>query len=182
MELFRNTRLKIGNSILLRKVARIRRKISYSGFDKVKTIGLVWDASATVDFPSISRFYQKMHDRGTDVRVIAYYPEKELPDRYTAIRFLTCIKKDETSFFYLPSSREVDTFIRSSFDVLIDLNFTSELPLSYITTLSLASFKVGLTGSYLGHETFDLMMELKKPVQVENYLNEIIRYLEMIKS
>jgi hypothetical protein len=26
------------------------------------------------------------------------------------------------------------------------------------------------------------MMEIKKPVQIENYLNEIVRYLEMINS
>jgi hypothetical protein len=182
MELFRKTRLKTGNSILTRKIAKQRRKISYSGMEKVKTMGIVWDASSKNDFTYLSRFHQKMIERGIDVKIFGYYPEKELPDQYTAIRFLTCMKRDETSFFYLPLSREADIFIRNSFDVLIDINFNSELPLAYLTSLSLASFKVGLTGSYDGPKTFDLMMEFKKPVQIENYLNEIIRYLEMIKS
>ncbi len=29
---------------------------------------------------------------------------------------------------------------------------------------------------------FDLMMEIKNPVDVENYLNQIIQYLEIINS
>ena len=33
-----------------------------------------------------------------------------------------------------------------------------------------------------GNSPFDLMMELKKPVNVEDYLNQVIHYLEMINS
>jgi hypothetical protein len=182
MELFRNTRLKIGNSILAKKVVRISRKVFYSNIGLVKTIGIVWDASRTEDFISLSKFFQKMHDRGIDVRIIAYYPGEELPDQYTAQRFLTCIRKNETNLFYLPASHEAELFINNRFDVLIDINFNSGLPLSYITSLSTAGFKVGLFDSYQGSSTFDLMMELKKPVQIENYLTEIVHYLEMINS
>jgi hypothetical protein len=182
MELFRNTRLKIGNSILIKKAARVNRKMHYSNIGQVKTIGIVWDASRTEDFNSLSKFFQKMHDRGIDVRIIGYYPSKELPDQYTAQRYLTCIRKEEINIFYLPTSHDPELFIRNRFDVLIDINFKSELPLSYITSLSVAGFKVGLFDSYQGASVFDLMMELKKPVQVDNYLTEIIHYLEMINS
>ena len=118
-----------------------------------------------------------MNERGVDVKVFGYFPGNELPDQYTAIRFLTCIKRDELSFFYLPVSPEADIFCRTGFDVLIDMNFDSELPLSYITSLSKASFRIGLAGTYNGPDTFELMMEMKKPVSIDNYLNEIIRYL-----
>ncbi|MGD0342315.1 MAG: hypothetical protein ABSA76_11495 [Bacteroidales bacterium] len=182
MELFRNARLKIGNSILVKKVARVNRRVYYSNIDQVRTIGIIWDASRTEDFISLTKFFHKMQERGIDVKIIAYFPGKELPDQYTAQRFLTCIRKNETSLFYLPVSRDAEFFIKNRFDVLIDINFKSELPLSYITSLSAAGFKVGLFDSYQGASTFDLMMELKKPVQIDNYLNEILRYLEMINS
>jgi hypothetical protein len=182
MELFKNTRLKIGNSILAKKVARVNRKVYYSSIGQVKTIGIVWDAARTDDFTSLSKFFQKMHDRGIEVRIIAYFPGKELPDQYTAQRYLTCIRKNETSLFYLPVSQEAEFFIKNRFDVLIDINFNSDLPLSYITSLSASGFKVGLSDSYRGASTFDLMMELKKPVQIDNYLTEIVHYLEMINS
>jgi hypothetical protein len=48
--------------------------------------------------------------------------------------------------------------------------------------MSSASFKVGLFDLQSGESTFDLMIELKKPVSIENYLEQVIHYLEMIKS
>ncbi len=182
MELFRNYRLKIGNSILVKKSLKTSRKISYTDIDNIKKIGIVWDATKTGDFTSLSKFHQKMQERNVDVKVIGYYPGKELPDQYTAIRFLTCIRRNELSFIYLPASTEADVFINSKFDVLIDINFDKVFPLQYISTLSSARFKVGLFNSEADSSTFDLMMEIKKPVQVENYLTQVIHYLEMINS
>jgi hypothetical protein len=182
MELFGNTRIKLGNSILSKKIARTRRKVHYSNILQVKSIGIVWDASKTQDFISLSKFYQRMHDRNIDVKIIGYYPGKELPDQYTALRYLSCIRRKEVNFFYLPVSAESDFFINNKFDILIDLNFDKVFPLKYITSLSSASFKVGLSDGERESSSFELMMELKEPVQVETYLNEIIHYLEMINS
>lgn len=182
MELFKEARVKIGQSILSKKITRMKRKVFYSNSSLIKTIGIVWDSSRTEDFSSLSRFYQKMHNRSIDVKVIGYYPGKELPDQYTALRYLSCIRKKEINMFFIPVSTETDVFINTQFDILIDINFAKLLPLRYITSLSKASFKVGLFESESGSSVFDLMMEMKTPVQVENYLNEVIHYLDMINS
>jgi hypothetical protein len=173
MELFENIRLKIGNAILKNKMAHTKRKTRYSNMSQVKNIGIVWDASKTDDFASLSRFYQKMHESKIEVKILGYYAGKNLPDQYTAIRYLRCIRKNELNAFYHPVSSETNTFIYNHFDILIDINFKRLLPLQYISSLSIAGFKVGL---------FDLMMELKSPVNIDNYLNQVIHYLEMIKS
>lgn len=182
MELFRGIRMNIGSSILGKKILRARRKISYTNISSIQKIGIVWDATRTGDFASLSRFHQKMLERNVDVKIIGYYPGKELPDKYTAIRFLSIIRRNELSFFYLPVSTEADVFMNSRFDVLIDINFNKEFPLKYISALSAASFKVGLFNSETDSAIFDLMMEIKKPVQVEGYLDQVIHYLEMINS
>ncbi len=182
MDLFGNTRLKIGNSILSKKIGRTRRKPSYTSIHNVRSIGIVWDASKTSEFASLSRFFQKMHDRKIDVRILGYFPGKELPDQYTAIRFLTCLRKTEVGFFYIPDSAETEYFINNKFDILIDINFDRSLPLRYITALSAASFKVGLYDKDSGASGFDLMMEMKKNAPIESYLDEIMKYLEMINS
>ena len=103
MELFKNIRLKIGKCYPVKKGCQEQRErfiIQIS--DMVKNIGIVWDASKTDEFPVLSRFHQKMHERNIDVKIIGYFPGKKLPDQYTAIRYLTCIKKDELNFFYHP--------------------------------------------------------------------------------
>jgi hypothetical protein len=182
MELFRNLRLKFGKAILTNKIARAKRKVSYTGISRVKNIGIVWDASRTDDFICLSRFCQKMHERNIEVKILGYFPGKDLPDQYTAIRYLTCIKNKEINFFYHPTSPETNAFISNRFDILIDINFQKLFPLQYITSLSNAGFKVGLFESETMDTPFDLMMEIKNPVDLDYYLFQVITYLEMIRT
>lgn len=182
MELFKNIRLKTGKILLRKKLSRTKRKVYYSNINKVKSIGIVWDASNPVEFPFLSRFYQNMHERNISVKILGYFPGKELPDQYTAIRYLDCIKKTELNLFYHPVSPEVSTFLDNHFEILIDINFKNLFPLQYISSLSDSGFKVGLFESETNDTPFDLMMEMKPPVDIESYLNQIILYLEMINS
>jgi hypothetical protein len=182
MELLKNIRLKIGNIILKNKAAEKKRKIHYSSINEVKNIAIVWDATKVEDFPYLSRFYQKMHENKTDVRIMGYFPGKNLPNQLTAVRYLSIIKKEELNIFYHPVSSDTNTFVSKRFDVLIDMNFKKLLPLRYISSLSNAGFKVGLFDSETRNPPFDLMMDLKNPVNVEEYLIQIVHYLEMIKS
>ena len=50
MELFQDNRIKFGNSILSRRVAKARRKVSFTNLDQVKDLGLVWDATNIKEF------------------------------------------------------------------------------------------------------------------------------------
>lgn len=182
MELFREIRLKIGHSILSKKTGKVKRKVYYSNISRIKNIGIIWDASKTEDFLSLSEFHQNMNERNINVTILGYYPGKELPDKYTALRYLSCIRRKEISFFYIPLSEEADSFSNTMFDILIDINFEKLFPLSYISALSKASFKVGLFDPVTNSNTFDLMIELKKPVAIKDYLTNVVHYLEMINS
>jgi hypothetical protein len=182
MELFSEIRLKTGNSILSKKLGKVRRKSFYSNISRIKSIGIVWDASKPEDFINLSRFHQQMNERGINVNILGYYPGKELPNQYTALRYLTCFRKQEINLFYVPVSSETERFINTIFDILIDVNFEKSFPLYYISSLSKASFKVGLFDKEADSSTFDLMIELKKPVRIEEYLSNVVHYLEMINS
>jgi hypothetical protein len=182
MELLKKIRLKIGDNILKNKIARTKREVQYSNINQVKNIGIVWDASKVDDFTCLTRFHQKMHESKTDVRILGYFPGRNLPYQYTAVRYLTVLRRKELNIFYHPVSTEINTFVSNHFDVLIDLNFKKLLPLKYISSLSNAGFKVGLLDAEKGNTPFDLMMDLKDTVNVEDYLNHVIHYLEMINS
>lgn len=182
MELFRKIRLKIGDAILSHKSAGMKRKISYSSIEQVKNIGIVWDASKIEDLTFLSKFCQKMNENKTEVKVLGYFPGDNLPNKYTAIRYFSIIKNTELNFFYHPVSSESNSFIKKRFDVLIDLNFNKLLPLQYISSLSDAGFKVGLFDPEIKNTPYDLLMEIKKPIDVEDYLNQVIYYLGMINS
>jgi hypothetical protein len=182
MELFKEIRQKIGSSILKQKIAGTKRKTHYTNIDHVKKIGIVWDASNTEEFACLSRFYQKMHEHKIEVAIFGYFAGNNLPDQYTALRYLTCLKKNELNTFYLPLTKETDAFLNNHYDVLIDINFKKIFPLKYITSLSNAGFKVGIFDSENGNSPFDLMMEIKKPVKIDDYLDQVVHYLEMINA
>jgi hypothetical protein len=182
MELFQNIRLKIGKSILKKKMSLNKHNFHFSNFSMVRKIGIVWDASNPDEFPFLSKFCQKMQEKNIDVRIIGYFPGNNLPDQYTAIRFLTCIRRKELDFFYHPVSSDANTFMNNQFDVLIDINFKKILPLQYISSLSNAAFKVGVFETGTADAPFELMIEMKNPVEVDAYLVQVIQYLEMINS
>jgi hypothetical protein len=182
MEFFGNIRLRIGNAILRKRISRSSRKMEYRNFADVKSIGVIWNASNHEEFQALARFHQKMLERNIEVKILGYYNGKHLPDQYTAIRYLTCIRKAETNLFYIPESTEIQLFTNIKFDILIDINFEKIFTLLYITKLSKAAFKVGLFESGGDNNPFDLMMEIKNPVNTDEYLKQIIQYLEMIKN
>ncbi|MBI5010432.1 MAG: hypothetical protein HZB98_12465 [Bacteroidia bacterium] len=181
MELFRKIRLSIGNAILRKRVTRTIRKLEYRNFTDVRSIGVVWNACRHEDFQALARFHQKMNERNIEVKVIGYYSGKNLPDQYTAIRYLTCIRKSETNLFYIPESTEIQEFTNRKFDILIDINFEKIFSLLYVTKLSKASLKVGIFEPE-ANTPFDMMLEIKYPVQLDEYLKQVIQYLEMIKN
>lgn len=182
MELFREIRNKTGMWLLAGKQRNLDRKRSFPGLTNIKSIGIVWDASRLEDFPVITKFYQKMQEKNIEVKIMGYYPSKNLPDKYTAIRYLTCLKEKDIDFFYRPKLAEVTSFINTRFDVLIDINFNKLFPLVYISSLSMASLKAGLTNDEPEKSPFDLMIDLKKTTGIEDYLNQIMHYLGMISS
>ncbi len=182
MELFRRLRVRAGSSILSGKLARFKRKPHYTNFYHIKTICLVWDASNPEDFIILTRFQQKMAELSKEVTIFGYYPLNGFPNQYTAIRHLTCLKKKEVNFFYLPVNKESESFVKTKFDVLIDINFKKHFPLVYITSLSQAGLKVGLTCAKPITSPLDVMISMKSPVNIERFLEHVLFYLEMINS
>lgn len=182
MVLFEKSRLNIGNFVLSKRYKKVSRKVSYYTINQVRKIGIVWDATKPEDFMVLSGLHQKMNERNIEVTILGYYHGKELPDRYTAIRYLSLLRKRDISFFFIPLGEEAEKFIKTDFDVIIDINPLKLFPLFYIYKLSRAKLKVGIYDKETGEDNYDLMIELKKPYTIETYLTQTIHYLEMINS
>jgi hypothetical protein len=182
MEMFKNIRLNRGKSILRKKMGRMKRTRFKGNMGDVKTIGMVWDATNPDELQVLSQFHQKMAERNIDVKILGYYPGKNLPDKLTAIRYLICLKKEDINLTYRPVSREAETFANSGFDVLIDTNFKDVFPLRYISSLSRAGLKVGIFDKVNDQSPFDLMLDFSKTTDINNYLTQVIHYLEMINT
>ena len=181
MELFKNIRLSIGKTITRKKLSRINRSKKFNNLRNSRKIGIVWDGNLTNQFNFLTDFYREIHERGIQVDIICYYSGKILPNEYTAIRYLKCFKRSDLSFFYLPESPEVEEFINTPYDIIVDINFSRHFPLYYVTSLSKAAFKVG-AGDTMGRETLDMTIELNGKQNISFFLTQVRHYLEMINT
>jgi hypothetical protein len=181
MEMFRNFRLLRGKLMLRKKLSRQKRQKFKGNIQTAKKVGIVWDATNPEEFSALTQFHQKMAERNIDVQILGYYPGKIIPDRITAIRYLTCLKQPDLNYFYRPVTQEAGKFMNTTFDILFDTNFKNQFPLQYISCLSSAGFKVGIFDNGYDQSPFDLMIEMK-PGDLNGFLTEAIRYLEMINN
>lgn len=181
MDILKKPRLAWANSLVRRKLKKTHRNKKFNNLKNAHKIGIVWDGINIEAFSDISSFYQKMTDSSIQVDVLCYYPGNILPNEYTAVRYLSCFKKTDLSFFYLPKSVEINDFISTPYEILIDINFTNRFPLYYITSLSKAEFKIG-AGSTIKREALDMTIEFDDKSNVKYYLEQVEHYLEMINT
>lgn len=181
MELFKGIRLLTGRIILGQRLKRTRRHKKFNNLRHSHKIGISWDGSNPDDFDAITAFYQEMLKRNIQVDIVCYYPRKVLPDQYTAIRYLTCIKRTDLNFFYIPGSDDVNEFINTPYEILIDINTNNLFPVKFITVLSRAEFKVGTENSAY-RDRLDMTINISKQNDPAYYLEQVKYYLEMINT
>lgn len=181
MELFRGMRLLTGRWLLKMRKKKVRRNKQFNNLGNSHKIGLVWDGSNTADFKSIASFYNDMLKKNIQTDIICYYPDKVLPDQYTAIRYLKCVKVSDLNLWYLPQSPDIDEFINIPYEILIDVNNNNHFPAEYMTVLSKAEFKVGPACSAY-RDMLDMTIKIDGEYETSYYLEQVKYYLEMINT
>ena len=182
MDFFRNFRLSRGRTVLRGKFSRLRRTRFRGNILSARKIGLVWDASNPDEFQVLSQFHQKLAERDIELSILGFYPGKEIPDKITAIRYLTCLKQEDINYTYRPVAAEATKFMNIPFDILIDANFRGIFPLEYISALSMAGLKVGLFSVSADQQVFDVMIDTGGVSDLNNYLDQVVHYLELINT
>lgn len=178
MELFKGIRLATGRRIVSRKQAKSQRSKTVHNLKSARKMGVVLDITLEGHFDIISKYYKKKQEEGIQVDVIGYVPEKEIPDKYMLVNYLSCLTRKDLNTWYIPVSIEAETFLRSPYHILIDANFGGFFPLKCITALSVADFKVGRTSEY---ETTPLDFMIDTGDQdLAYFLEQVDRYLEVI--
>lgn len=183
MELFGKLRLRAGRMILRRQMASVIRLKQGFDLDRVKKVGILWDASIENDFQHLASLNRQMADLGKSVEVLAWVPGKSVPDRLTGLTYMKFLKESDLNWAYIPVSQDARDFIGAKFDLLIDLNPSSLFCLEYIVTLSAAPMKVGPDqSSDPVTAPYDLMIQAGKPFSIAVFLQQAVHYLALISN
>jgi hypothetical protein len=183
MELFGRLRLKAGRMLLLRHHSPGRRLKQGFDLEKVKKVGILWDATFENDFQHLAALNRQLNEMGKSVEVITWIPGKMVPDRLTGLTYMKFLRKSDLNWAFIPASIDAREFMKTNFDLIIDINPSSLFQLNYITFLSNAPMKVGPDITAEPEKApYDLMIKAPRPFSIAFFLEQTMHYLAMISS
>ncbi|HEY0030541.1 MAG TPA: hypothetical protein VGC65_07275 [Bacteroidia bacterium] len=157
------------------------RKPNKFSFDKIKTVGIIFDATNTEDYDIVKRYVVYLREHQKKVKVLGFFSTKEIPAlTYSKLEYdFFSIK--ELNWIGKPGSVIVENFIKEEYDLLIDLNIHDHFALKYVAALSQAAFKVG---KYDEDEVaiHDLMIDADNTKTVKYFLRQIDTYITMLNK
>ncbi|MCU0458648.1 MAG: hypothetical protein MUE37_06105 [Bacteroidales bacterium] len=169
--------------MLQKRLTALRRMKQDFSFDRVKKIGVLWDASFENDFQHLAALNRQLAEAGKSVEVMAWIPGKSVPDRLTGLSYMRFLRKSDLNWALLPVSDDARKFVEKRFDLLIDINPSSLFQLSTLAALSSAPMKVGPDITDRPEDTpYDLMIKSAQPFSIAHFLEQAMHYLAIIGS
>ncbi|MDR0695127.1 MAG: hypothetical protein LBF81_07510 [Prevotellaceae bacterium] len=140
--MFGGVKRSIGRRILKKQRKYQQCKRQFHNFNTAKSVGILYLYNPTTenDIQMLVRF---LTERNIKVQLLAYSPEPAPPQSFITTVNKRLFHKDQLNWFGKPVTGEVDNFIRSPFDILIDFSHSLCYPMQYVATLSHAQMRVG---------------------------------------
>lgn len=165
----------IANYIVNQKIRTASSKIkkAFVQLDQIQSI-VILAGKADLNSVHLKKFIYEI-DKKADIIVL--FGDKVSEDKNA---FLSINKKD-LNFWGIPKQEVCNKLLSKPFDVLVDCNLYDNITYKCISGITLAKCKVG-SGTLSYSDIYDLKMELNNNLSLENYLNQVLNYLRMIKT
>lgn len=174
-------REKIGYFILaFDSKERVRRR-TIINFDAATSMLFVYYAGNLKEVERIAQHIRMIKARGKKVNSIGYVDTDTLPVHFEPTEESGFISNSDLNWFKKPSYSILNRYAKEEYDMLIDLNINEQLPLRFLTFLSMARCKVGkYYEKFAGR--YDILIESGAGEAVEYYLKTTDKYLNMINK
>lgn len=175
---------KLKSKLIERKLNHIRKDCEHvvraCSISSAKKIGILYEATEESQFNSVRNVLANLQKDVSYVKALGFSDTKELADFHLQPLDFSFFCRKDLNWYGIPSEEAVADFVNTDFDILLCLNLTDKNPLTYIMSVSKASFKVGLF-SDLNSRYLDMMVNLDEENMSESELaKQIIYYLENI--
>ncbi|MCK7531565.1 MAG: hypothetical protein MZV63_11290 [Marinilabiliales bacterium] len=68
--------------------------------EKVKKVGILWDASFENDFQHLAALNRQLSESGRSVEVMAWIPGKSVPDRLTGLTYMKFLRTTDLNWAF----------------------------------------------------------------------------------
>jgi len=182
VSILKNIQEKLGRFILNKGQKRLERKMKISSLAKASSVGVLYNATNRNDAETVKKFIHYLKEERKEVLSLGFVDSKESSELVSPILNYTFFDHKDLSKILVPQGESVANFINKPFSILIDLNMGDNyFPLEYISSLSLANFKVSANGSYR-NDFCDLTIDIDKNPKLEYLIIQMKHYLKMINN
>ncbi len=181
MSTVRNIQEKVGRFWLNKELKRLKRSVKAFSIEKASTIGVIYNATNRNEAETVKKFIQYLKEERKDVLSLGFIDSKDSSDVVKPHLNYSYFDKRDLSKSLVPKGSEVQNFINKPFSILIDLNTNDCFPIEYISSLSVAKFKVGATGIY-HDKVCDLIIDIEEKKELKFLIIQIKHYLKLIKN
>jgi len=164
-------RTKIGALLLSSELKKRNREIIAQGLKKVKTLGIIFDASEISAQNQIKEFLKSIPKKDIEYFIIGYIPNHKMKHNYISDQTWQYFTEKDFSFFMQAKNEAIISFCNHKLDLLMVLDTTYHFPIDWISSMSLARFKAGKSGFY--NNSLDFMIDLQ-----DNSINSLLKQLE----
>lgn len=178
--MLKKIKLNIAQFLLNKKNKNFIRKVRAIGLDKAIEIGIIYDATNRMEYEAVKKLTNYLIEERKKWLLLATSILKRFGINVSHLHY-RYFDNNNLSRLMIPKGNEVDKFIVTPFQILIDLTMSDCFPNKYITTLSVARFKVGACGDYRD-EACDLTIALKENKSIDQLILQIKHYLKMINA
>lgn len=160
----------------LKKVIRTKRVV---GFEAARKIGILYDCSQEDHYREVVRLVKRLEQEGKTVHALGFVRQNKMPEYTMAQLNLSFCHSSDFSWRLKLKSPQLQNFIRTGFDLLIDLSPEDLILMKYIMGLSVATFKAGpYHEDYV--EVYDLMISEKPLASLKELIEHMLHYLKII--
>lgn len=176
----RNLKLNTGIRRLNKRLRNFTRIRESHNLETAKTAGILFTPTDQASFEQIKQFLTYLGNFKLQIYVLGYIDAKTIPESFLFWKGINLFSRKELGWSMIPSTPVVNDFIDKPFDVLLDLSLQDFFPVEYIARLSKSKFKVGRFTE--NHSAYDLMFELPEGNNLDNYLEYIKKYVNLINT
>lgn len=173
--------LKLRLWLLERAHKKVQRSKKLMGYHQARNLGVIYDASTEENYNRITHLVKEFQQDGKKVKTLGFVTQKPMPDYcFPKLTFEFCNSKS-FSWNQQPLARNVQTFIKENYDILIDLTPTSFHLVKYLVAISEARMKMGrYNENYI--EVYDLMLQIDESSDLQQASSQAVHYLKMINN
>lgn len=180
MEFTEKIKQKIGQLVFQRELRTNKRLKEVCNIDTAQSIGILYEATSEEQINQIKPFVDYFFQLKKDVKALGYVNAKELSFHHTPKLQYDFFYQKDLNWHYKPQNYIIDNFIKTEYDILINLCDSNCIPVKFLVASSLARFKIGQHEE--GYEIYDLMIALKEDKSLEKLMYEIKHYINLINK